>query len=355
LPYRPPGRWIRALAFTTGLAALSLSAAAQPTATGCPIERQAALQQQADQQLARYGEQFQGIQFNRLQGGSDWLASLSGLELLLGYQPVVLDYEHPPELAADLRDVSIARIAMLLREELPCATLFEVGEQALAKQPQVCLLTLSPCAVAANDAVATGYLLNLPAAWTALIPTQHHLPAEQLLAFIVDHEVFHCLDSHFYGGQPRGYESHWGEFWQARNEMAADAFAIAMHRRRHGDDSPFVTNLARIRGLALYLGDPQHFTYEAIRIAGGMAQRDLAALTLRELVDTARRIGAEQLPDYPRFLDYWATAYQAMQVLEVQPTDGSSPPMADGAEVDPILLQRMVETSQRLDLELFGR
>lgn len=353
----PPTRFaVAARCVASTLAALCLAALSGNVIAGqegCPAERENALQEQAQRQLVGYARALEAMEFTQLDSG-DWPGAVSGLELLLGHQPTVLDYEHPPELAADLRDVTLARIGILLQQDLPCATLFARGEQALVKRPRVCVLTLSPCAVAASDAVATGFLLDLLPTWTELIPADNQLQADLFLAFIVDHEVFHCLDSHYHGGQPRGYASHWGEYWRLRSEMAADAFAIAMHLRRARGGRRFVDNLARIRGLALQLGDPQHFTYDAIERMRQTPPEELARLSLPELVSLARDIAAEQLPDYQGFMRFWATAHRAMEVLAVATAETGNQPPPEDAAIDAGLLGHMLDTSRRLDAELFA-
>jgi hypothetical protein len=336
--------------FATGTSA---RAAEQPA---CTPERRAALQQLTKQRLAYHQRQFADIQFVALPGGCDPVGALTALELLLGYQPTPLDYEHPPELSDTLRLVSVERIATMMQYQMPSATLFQCGEQAMAKCPQVCVITLAPCAIANDHRQATACLLDLPVQAARQVRDEQLLDADKYLNFTLDHEAFHCLDASLHGGMPRGYETYWGEYWRTRNEMAADAYAVAMHIRRHGQADAFLTNLARLRGLSLLDGDPQHFTYDAIEQVRRMPAQQLVAMSPRELVELARRIGGEQLPNYPAFVAFWMAAHQTMEKLGIEAGgDGNQTPAPQALrQADAAMVARMTTLSHRLHQELVG-
>lgn len=335
---------------------MAIGTTAAVAAAGCSAERDAELQQLTKQTLAFYQRHFTDTQFVNLPKDGDTVGAMVALELLLGYQPTALDYECPPDLAETLRLVSVERIARMMQYKLPCATLFQHGEQALAKRPKVCVITLSACDIAGNDRQATAFLADLPTPWTSQLRDEHLLDADAQLRYILDHEAYHCLDSSLHGGMPRGYEDYWGEYWRTRNEMAADAFAVAMHIRRNGKADAFVTNLARLRGLALYGGDPQHFSYDAIQQVARMAPEKLTAMTPREVVQLAHRIGVEQMPDYPTFLRFWAAAHRVMAEMKVEAAsegNQAATPQAM-AQADPKLVEEMTSLSRRLHHELLG-
>lgn len=318
--------------------------------------RRAELQQITAERLATHERHFPDIQFVALPRDGDWIDAMTALELLLGYQPTPLDYEHPPEVAELLLQVSVERIALFMQHRVPGATLFERGEQALAKRPKICVITLDESAIARDDQQATSYMLDLPEAAHKLVQDAQLIDADDYLRFTVDHEAFHCVDSALHGGMPRGDEAYWGEYWRTRNEMAADAFAMAMHLQRAGAVDAFATNLARLRGLALYGGDPQHFTYDAIRQVTAIPPTRLAAMSPRELAELAHRIGAEQLPDYQAFLTFWDAAHRAMAALGMEPaTTGNEPSDTAGPAAAAPLVERMTTLSRRLHGELAGR
>jgi len=337
-----------------GTSAFTGHAATMAEAPHCSPERHDQLLQITDRRLAFYERNFEGIQFATLRANGDWEGSLHDLQRLLGHQPTPLDYQHPPDVSGIMLEVSVKRIALFIRYKIPGSTLFQCGKQALARRPKVCVITLDQPAIASDDRQATGSLLDLPAQGTGMIRDEHLLDADSYLHFTLDHEAFHCLDSAFHGGMPRGFEDYWGEYWRSRNEMAADAFAVAMHIRRSGTADSFVTNLARLRGLALYDGDPQHFTHDAIQHVMQIPPAQLIAMSPREVVELAHRIGGEQLPDYAAFLRFWDAAHRAMAALGTESGNvgNQAPDTAGRPALDPALLSHMTELSQRLHREL---
>lgn len=329
-----------------------VAAADNGAPTVCTPHKQAQLQRLHRQQLADYERHFPAIQFVTLPGAANWSEAMTALDLLLGYRPTVLDYEHPADVATLLLEVSLERIALLMQHQIPGAALFQVGEQAVARRPRVCVITLDACAIAGDDQRATDLMAGPPCESLPAPAGEHLLDAHATLRFVIDHEVYHCLDAHANGGMPRGYDSHWGEYWRTRNEMAADAFAVAAHLARTGRDGGFVTKLARLRGLALLAGDPQHFTFDAIEQVRRMDAAELAAMSPQQRLALARRIGAQQLGDYPRFVRFWASAYQAMAELGVTATVEGNQGPAPGSEPDRALSAHMLAVSRRAEQQL---
>lgn len=336
-------------------AGASAGGPSEAAGTACSDIRQARLESLRDRQLHAYNSAFPDIRFITLPTDGDWQSGMAELRPLLGAEPTVLDYEHPSDLAAPLRQVSLHRIALLMRHEIPSASLFEVGEDARAARPKLCVITLAPCAIARDDAQATAFMLQLPSAWPRRMRPQHRLDADAYLGFSIDHEAFHCLDAAAHGGMPLGHATYWGEYWRTRNEMGADAFAVAMAVWRTGEDArPFLTNLARLRGLALYDGDPQHFSHAAITAILARDRRHLQAMTPQQLVALAHRVAAQQLPDYASFQRFWGSAHAAMAKLGIAPgEDGNQAPGPEAPlPVDEALVDEMVTLSKRLHAEL---
>ena len=70
-----------------------------------------------------FSKTFPDVYFLVLRGGESWTDDMVGLSVLLGHQPVNLDYEHPTELREELMFVSLERLALMLRYQMPSASL----------------------------------------------------------------------------------------------------------------------------------------------------------------------------------------------------------------------------------------
>lgn len=276
-----------------------------------------ALQGIVDQRLAFYNDAFPEIQFVQLPGGSQALASARVFSQLLGAGASNADYEHPPALREDLLYVTAQRVAFMLRNNDASSALFRPGRGSASTRPYLCVLTLDPAAVALDDRTATAHLLHFSAEELKRIPAAYRLGHETFLRFVVDHELFHCLDARFNGPIPTSDRTFWAQYMLYRNEHGADAFATAMHLRDHGRATPFVDNILRIRGLSLYNADPEHLTCAAI---SAVAQEDGGAMRTKEprdIVALADLVRNRVAPDYNGYLRFRAAACRVMEEIGV--------------------------------------
>jgi len=344
-----PNRW------TALLAVLAISAAAA-TAAG-PAARPDAPTSQAvlDRRLDLYNGTFRDILFVQLPGGEDWLESGRAFEELLGGDDATnLDYEHPPDLREDLLTASVHRVLFMLRHNASSSALFRVGEASAATRTHVCVITLDPQGVAQDDVHSTAHLLGLSPELLAEIPPEMRLDRLDFLRFLVDHEVFHCIDAHYLGPVPMSDREHWGRYMLYCNENGADAYAAAMHLAEHGERTRFLRNVTRIRALCLFNADPEHATCRAIRAVERLDDQALTGLTPRELLAVADRIRDHVVPDYGRYLGYRASACRVMQDI------GIAVPAADeglchAAEPDPAVYRELMESFRKSHAELFGQ
>jgi len=273
------------------------------------------LEQVVEERLAFYNRHFPGIRFVALDGGAQWLDSLSTLYMLLGKDAVNLDYECPQDLHKDLLALCMARVKMMLMDSESSATLFRVGVNSLSDRPVLCALTLDAPAMARDDFHATRHLIPLDDAVVRRVPRDHWLAHREHLAFVIDHEVFHCLDSYHNRPIPRSSKERWAQYMGCYNENGADAFAMAMHLQRHGRVTRYARDLVRIRGVALYGGDVNHFTYGVLdRLLLAPVGR-LASMDVMGVLKYASDLRAAVVPDYDAYLAYRERALQASLVL----------------------------------------
>lgn len=302
------------------------------------------LQQIVGEQRGLYNRQFEEIQFVFLEGGEDWHEDVCTLNLLLGHQPSCLTYEHPPDLRQDLMDASLTVLIQMLRNEAPYSALFK-ADSPLGWRETICAVSLNPSNLASSDQVASAYLFDLDAEQAAAIPQRKQLEARQFLHYLIDHEIYHCLDSFYNGPQPMSNEELWGEYYNFRRENGADAYALAMNIKRQGRVGDFARVIQDFRGMTIYQGDPDHWSYDAISRVLQLPASELKDKTPRDLFKQASRIRDSLVGDYPAYLTYRATAMEAL--LQLRHLDLERP-RGLSAVVDPDLLKRLIGITNRI-------
>lgn len=301
-----------------GLGALPAGLAVA-TEAACPAPVRQALQAIVDARMRTYDALYPDIQFVQLDAPDEaqFRASAEMLSMLLGYQATNLDYEHPPEVRDDLLYVSIKKLLMFLQQSESVASLFRVGVNSLSEREQLCVVVMDPCRVAADDATASRYLIDFSDALFARLPAERYLPREDVLRFALDHEVFHCLDSHLNEPVPRSKKEYWAPYMHHYHELGADAYATAMHIVRKGGADPHAETLMHQRGLSLLMADPDHFTPEAMQRVLDDAPT-LTGKSPHELFEYATALRSAMGLDYARYLDYRHAAEHAMDRLGLE-------------------------------------
>ena len=301
-----------------------------------------------------YRQLYPEITFLILQGGEDTVHDMLALDLLLGFQPKSLDYEHPPRLREDLMIASAGRILLMLQTKSPSASLF-LADDPLDWQAHICVLTINPEEIAADSVTATQHLSDLPERVITLAPQDLRLQAGDYLAYVVDHEVYHCLQSMYVGPQSMSEKELWGEYNHYLNEQGADAYAVAMHIRNAEKDTGFAANIRRIRGLSVYNSDPNHLTCKAVNEVLNFPAEKIRKMTEKEVFEIATEIKNKLTIDYDEYLSYLASAQQAMQEMgvEMQITEEMSRNIK-GIQANPQQVRQIIENSQRCLNELAG-
>jgi hypothetical protein len=305
--------------------------------------------------LKFYSSHFPKIQFVWLKGGAGWIDDMVALSMLLGHKPVSLDYEHPKELAEDLLCVCVARIELMLRHRAASASLFRTGQEAFASRSNLCLITLDPEAVSADDATATAHLMDLSDKELAELPHAKYLNHEDHLRYVIDHEAYHCLDSFLNGPIPMSDKEYWGQYREYWNEIGADAYAVAMNVAAYGEVTAYARHITEIRGLSLLYGDPDHFTYRAMNRVINMDPEQLAGMSVRDVFKLATQVRDMVAPDYDAYVDYRAAACKAMNALGVEGEPFGEPDHELDADKINEMADAMVNDSRSCYKEMFGR
>ena len=306
------------------------------------------------EKIEDYRQLYPDLTFLILQGGDDLVHDMLALEIVLGYQPVSLDYEHPAELREDLMYVSIERIWSMLKTFSPSSSLFR-ADTPLGWKKHICVLTINANKVAATQLHATQNLLNLSEARVKNIPQELQLPADDYLAFVTDHEIYHCLKSMYVGPQLMSKKELWGSYNHFLDEQAADTYALAMHIRNQKEDSDFVKNILRIRRLSLYNADPDHLTCKAIERLLKTPGASITEMSLLEIFELANDARDELDTGYDEYIKHLASTVEAMKeigVIELVAEDVCD--KVKDVQIDPEYVKELVEDTRRCFTELTG-
>lgn len=303
-----------------------------------------ALQTVIDQERDFYNAHFKEIQFVFLEGGTHWEEDIGVLALLLGHQPGNLNYQHPPELRQELMDASVSVLIHMLRAQEPYSVLFR-ADTPLGWRENLCIISLDPHRLAVTDQAASGFLFDLEPDQVAAIPDHKRLPSHEFLHYLIDHEAFHCLDALYNGPQPMSDKELWGQYYNFRRENGADAYALAMNIQRRGAMGDFPRLIQDFRGMRVFQGDPDHWSYDAISRLLLLPASEIARQTPGQLFLMASRIRDEVVKDYVSYLRYSATAAHAFLQMH-RPVSDAGTRLSD--TVDPSLLERLLTITDRI-------
>ena len=301
--------------------------------------------------LAFYAKQYPDIDFVVLDTAGNVARNMQILAQIIGEDPDPLDYEHPQDLRHQLLMATLVRIELLLQTDVGSATLFAPGKSALAKRKRVCIITMNPWAIAANDRAATYHLLVLKDAELDAITPGHYLDHTSHLQFALDHEVYHCLDSVYNGPMPMSHRERWAGYNMRKDEAGADAFGIIMNIAAHGVVTPYARRLMHIRCLSLLGNDPYHYTFPAINAVLQLDPMSLAKSDVQERFQLASTIRDRTVGNYDDYVRYAIAAAHAIKQLGVSAGEDTSL----HAEVDNTMVEGLLDQLRASYLSLIGR
>lgn len=257
------------------------------------------------ERLDFYHRAFPQMTFLWLRGQTD-LTRIAVLPSLLGNGAHNEDYAHPRDARQTLIAAQAGRIASLLEQGEPSATLFRTGTGSAFSSPHVCVVTLDERVFLTDPLAASRFFLN-----TERVPNGLVLAPVSALRFTVDHEVFHCLDAYLHGPLfPITPSRAHAQYAQLRAEMRADYYAALMHRLETGK-AGFVQAFARLRTLGLLDWDLAHYTRPALEAALHRPLHSVTDPSPRALATIAQRAVTRLLPTFAHFAQLRAAAYRA--------------------------------------------
>ncbi len=262
-----------------------------------------------------YNKNFPQISFAHVSGGAEWRDDFTAIATLLGEHPISLDYQHPSELAKDVMLVNLQRLVFMLENNIVSASLYRADKGSSLQRKPLCVITLNPDSYISNSLEATAYMLDLPDEILQKIHPSRLLDPADHIRFTIDHEAYHCLDSYILGGAPITHKKFGGNYNFFRRESGADAYALAMHRRRSNGTSHYARNITHIRSLWLFTDGPNWCTYESMREIYQMPVQTLKEKTIREVFNLASTIRDDKAGDYNFYIKQRASAFRAAKAL----------------------------------------
>lgn len=303
------------------------------------------INQLIEQKLDFYNKEFPAIQFVHLKNG-EWEKSLQALELFIGYQATSLDYEHPKDLREDLLYATVAKIQMMLINKITSSSLFKVGQLPAASRKYTCVITLDPATTVYDDEVSTQYFIDLPDEIISSIPIQNKINNERHLDFILDHEAFHCIDTHRFGGIPMSDKDFSTRYDTYKRESQADMFAVAMNIHRNKTMTPCADNMMMLRGMTLLNGEPQHYSVEAMQHITNLSQKKIINSNPDELVNLVKKRYKESAPSYEDYIKYRVAAVEAIYQLGQKVYEMQKPYYPENAKPNKELVNKLVKETK---------
>lgn len=297
------------------------------------------------QKLDFYNKSFPDIQFVHLKNG-EWEKSLQALELFIGYQATSLDYEHPEDLREDLLYATVAKIQMMLVNKITSSYLFKVGQLPAASKKHVCVITLDPATTVYNDEVSTQYFIDLTEDVIQSVPKHNHINNERHLDFIIDHEAFHCIDTHRYGGIPISNKDFSTRYDTYKRESKADMYAVAMNIQRNKIMTQCATNMKMLRGMTLLNGQPQHYSVNAMQLIINHNQKTIMNSSPDELVRLVKKLYNETGSSYENYIEYRVAAVNAIYQLGQKVYEMQKPYYPEDTKPNQELVKKLVKETK---------
>lgn len=271
--------------------------------------------QLVERRIEAYNKAFSDVEFVHFEGGENWHGEMIALVTAIGEGAVPVDYEHPESTRADLTQVTLERLAIMLKTSRTSATTFRLPRANPFDREYLCVITLNPDRSVTSEFDITRAFLGADADTMRRVNPRRFLEHDAHLAFALDHEAFHCLSSIHHGGQPRTSERLHAAYDRYRRENASDAFALAMHLRNQGEVTRYARNVTHMRALQPFLGDPDRGTFETLRAMLAVDPRQLTAMPVADIVSLARDTAARAIGTYDDFIRYRVATYQAARAL----------------------------------------
>ena len=267
------------------------------------------------EQLTTYSEAYPDIEFVLLNSTEDF-DQLTPLTGSLGEDLSNVDYEHPESLRLPLVEAQEYRIAVQLENRNGAATLFKTPNSQISNKPYTCLITLG-LPLHEGDLAATRFIFDLSDEAIKSLPESYHLDNQDFLAFSVDHEMFHCIDSYTNGFMfPKTRDPVISLLGRSHAELRAEIFAAMAHLSRQPNGKNFLLNLAIARTLNLLNADVEHYTSDVLNMMVESSKPN-HTFDIKELARKSMRIADDHEPSFTEHKEFIVTLRTVLEGFEI--------------------------------------
>ena len=268
-----------------------------------------------NEQLSIYSEAYPEIDFVLLYKMEDF-DQLTPLTGSLGEDLSNVDYEHPEDLRITLVEAQEYRIALQLENGNGSATLFKTPNSLITNKPYTCLITMG-LPLHEGDLAATRFIYDISDEALKSLPESYHLDNQDFLAYSVDHEIFHCIDSYTNGFMyPKTRDPVKSLLDRSHAERRAEIFAAMAHLSRQPNGKKFLLNLANARTLSLLNADVEHYTSDAL-IMMVESSKPNNTLGIIELARKSMRIADDNELSFTEHKDFIVTLRTVLEGFEI--------------------------------------
>jgi hypothetical protein len=288
--------------------------------------------------LSQYATYYSEVRFLHLDEPED-TAIVSQLPTLLGAGADNVDYEHDPEARQWLLEKQFSRISMMVRNDIPSATLFRTGENAAYSEDYVCVITMNASFLRSDELSASRFMAGIEDDAPFIISKNAILDNNAYLLFTLDHEVFHCLNGFLHGpAYKKTRNTLTASYHQYRGEYGADLYAALAARYFQSADAQFLENFAQYRVLSLESYDAPHYTADAFTHALNVSANTINNISLIELAHMARAMAdatVQSRHDYAALLgaSYLFTLRAGYSVDDLAADIAGMPTMVTNAKI----------------------
>lgn len=285
-------------------------------------------QETIQNRLHDYQQAYTDIEFVLIDSAEDY-GQLLPLTESLGEDVSNLDYQHPDTMRQELVEVQQYRIGVLLDSGSGSSTLFKTPNAKITSKPYSCLITLNQSLLDNNPLAATSLMYGLDEQDLAAMPVELHIDNDRFLLYMLDHEVFHCVDGYMNGYlYPQTSDPLKADRDRSVAELRTEIFAAMAHLTRNPGDKRLLNNLSRARTLGLLDWDVEHYTSAALQQLMRQAKAyepDIKSLA-RQAMDFAEGV-TPSFEDHVSFLvAAWAVVQEHGLVMEDIPADYATLP-----------------------------
>ncbi len=262
-----------------------------------------------DESLKQYSEQFPQIHFLRLYGSQGLERALS-LKQELGRRAYDMTYEHDSDVSELLIDAQINRIAMMIENNMPSATLFHTGENSNFLKQYVCVISLDKEFFAGDPQSAMRILVGNINIDVQKIQEKSVVNNIVFANFTLHHEVSHCLEAYLDGPTIRKTATELENNYELfRSEQRADFFAALVYRTMNSENIGLLEKLVNYRTLSLLDWDVPHFTAPTIKKAMDLREDLFYGYELYDLAEISLRLSDNYVLTPNAFNTFMVAAY----------------------------------------------